>query len=165
MIILADDDTQQISLRTLSRWKRVAFWGLGSVAAGTIPLCAIPGVKLFVQRELPTWTQVCERGDFFIVAAAIVIAASVELLAALSGPELRPDARRSMAYLLTGALFLLVGMVGIYVLVLSGVEQGRPFVNESVKQITQAIVNWTSPLALVVAAVYGIFAAYLSGGE
>jgi hypothetical protein len=107
----------------------------------------------------------CSRGDFFIVAAVIVIAASVELLSALARQGVGDRSRRLMVYTLAGGLFLLVGMIGIYLLVLGGAEQGQQFSGENAQDLAQNIINWMSPLALAIAAVYGILSAYLSGGE
>jgi hypothetical protein len=162
---VTDEQTSQVSSGALQRGKRVIFWILGTVVAGAIPLCAIPGVILFVRHKVPTWTEMCSRGDFFIVAAVIVIAASVELLSALARQGVGDRSRRLMVYTLAGGLFLLVGMIGIYLLVLGGAEQGQQFSGENAQDLAQNIINWMSPLALAIAAVYGILSAYLSGGE
>ena len=135
---------------------RIRIWTLGTTVAGVVPVLAIVCAALLGQHRLPSWGEICDHGEFFVIAIVVTTAGISELASALlEEGELNATQRAKAAYYFMGAIMGLVGLALAYGATYLGSETDVVF-EDKAALVTYRILVWgISPLAWVGS---GIFA-------
>lgn len=150
--------------------RKLVYWALGTALASLFPIALTVPTTLLSEERMPSWSELCNRGDLILVAAVLTIGASVELIYSIAQNEIAEKKINRSGLLAVAGIILLLTHIFIYVIDIfltlhSKHDRGSTTAINTTLSTIQWVVDVVSPGFLLVAIILGAVAVQLTTKE